>query len=131
MAPPASPRATPEADIQRAIVQALRLALPLGAIVHASCHEVRGSSDWARRMQEINKGMGALAGFADLVVLASGTVLFLEVKTSTGHPSQAQMRFAGLAEGQGHAYAVVRSIEDALDALAAHGIEHRRLRVSS
>jgi hypothetical protein len=122
-------RGTPEAAIQRAIVQALRLALPPGTIVHASCHEVRGSSDRARRMQEIHKGMGAMPGFPDLIVLASGRVLFLEVKTPRGHSSEAQRRFAMAAEGQGHGYAVVRSVADALAALAAHGIEHRRMRV--
>ena len=124
-------RGHPEANLQRSIVDLLGKVLPYGAWFHASCHEVRGSSDWARNMQEINKGMGALSGFADLMVCGSGKVLFLEVKTATGRPSEAQMRFAILAEGQGHGYAVVRSTDDVLAALAAHGIAHRNARVMS
>jgi hypothetical protein len=124
-------RGHPEADIQRAIVEALRVALPWPAFVHASCHEVRGSSDWARRQQGINQGMGALAGFADLMVCGSGRVLFLEVKTDRGRPSPAQLQFAVMVQTQGHGYAVVRSIEDAAAALAAQGIAHRPIRVLS
>ena len=52
-------RKHPEADIQRAIVKALRRALPHG-LVHASINEQRKGG---RRDQGIATGMGAHPGF--------------------------------------------------------------------
>lgn len=123
-APPAR-RGHPEADIQREIVSALRYAVPLGGLVHACNHEVRGSSDRDRLQQSIARGMGVMPGFSDLIVMSGGRVLFLEVKTPTGYPSEAQMRFAAMVEGQGHAYAIARSPAEALDSLLLHGLKTR------
>ena len=118
-------RGHPEADLQRDIVRALRLALPFGAIVHASNNEIRGSSDWAKRQQALMKSMGQHAGFSDLIVLSEGRVLFLEVKTQTGSMSLSQRQFRGAVEGQGHCFAIVRSIDDALGALREFNFKTR------
>jgi hypothetical protein len=107
----------PEADLQRQIVKALRTVLPFGTVVHACNSEVRGSSEWARKQQALAASMGVFPGFADLIVLSGGKVLFLEVKTATGRASRAQMEFAAKIDTQGHHYALVRSIDDALSAL--------------
>ena len=80
-------RKTPEADAQRAIVQALRFVLPRGAIVHHSINEITAGDRRARTRQAILVGMGVHAGFADLIVLSEGRVLFLEVKSKTGRLS--------------------------------------------
>jgi hypothetical protein len=118
-------RGNPEAAIQRAIVAALRVALPPGAIVHHSGHEHRGGDGRAKLAQAIGVGMGVHPGFADLVVVAEGRVAFLEVKTATGRLSDDQKSFRDIIRAQTLPYAVVRSIDDALVALASNGFKIR------
>jgi hypothetical protein len=69
--------------------------------------------------------MGVHPGFADLLVLCDGCVLFLELKSAKGglRPEQEAFRDAVLA--QGHGWALVRSLDDALGALADHGFTTR------
>lgn len=117
-------RGKPEADIQRLIVQTLRTVLPRDAIVHHSANEIRGGAD-AQRAQAINVGMGVHPGFADLLVLSEGRILFLEVKSKTGRLSERQEAFRDAVRAQGLAWALVRSVDDALGALAAHGFRTR------
>jgi VRR-NUC domain len=118
-------RKTPEADAQRAIVEALRFVLPRGAIVHHSVNEVTSGDRRAKVRQAILVGMGVHAGFTDLIVLSDGRVLFLEVKSKTGRLSPAQETFRDAVRAQGFAWALVRSVEDALAALADHGFTTR------
>jgi hypothetical protein len=77
-------RSTPEADAQRAIVQALRVALPRDAIVHHCANEVTEPGPRGARRQAILVGMGVHAGFADLMVICDGRILFLELKAPKG-----------------------------------------------
>jgi hypothetical protein len=121
-------RRTPEADVQRAIVSALRFALP-GALVHHSPNEHRASGRAARRVQGIRAGMGLCPGWPDLVVLARGRVVFLEVKSAGGRVTAAQAAFGERVAAEGHVWAVVRSVDDALAALARAGLA-TRVRVS-
>lgn len=118
-------RGTPEADLQRAVVQALRVALPRSAIIHHCANEVTEAGPRGAKRQAILVGMGVHAGFADLMVLSDGRVLFLELKSAKGRlsPSQAAFRDAVIAQGFG--WALVRSLDDALDALADHGFTTR------
>jgi hypothetical protein len=51
-------RTTPEADAQRAIVQALRFALPRDAIVHHCANEVTEAGSRGQIRQSILVGMG-------------------------------------------------------------------------
>ncbi|MEZ5987512.1 MAG: VRR-NUC domain-containing protein [Hyphomonas sp.] len=118
-------RCTPEADIQRAIVHTLRVILPRDAIIHHSANEVGAGGKAARQRQAILTGMGVHPGFADLIVLTSGRVLFLEVKSPTGRLSPAQRDFCDRVKAQGFGWALVRSVEDALGALADQGITTR------
>ena len=118
-------RRTPEADIQRAIVHTLRIVLPRDAIIHHSANEVGSGGKAARQRQAILTGMGVFPGFADLIVLTGGQVLFLEVKSPSGRLSPAQKAFRDMVKAQGFGWALVRSIEGALDALAGHGITTR------
>jgi VRR-NUC domain-containing protein len=120
-------RKTPEADAQRAIVQALRFVLPLGSIVHHSVNEVTAGDRRGRTRQAILVGMGVHPGFADLTVLSQGRVLFLEVKSKSGRLSPAQETFRDAVQAQGFAWALVRSVDDALAALADHGFITRLL----
>lgn len=118
-------RKTPEADAQRAIVQALRFVLPLGAIVHHAVNEVTAGDRRAKVRQAILVGMGVHAGFADLIVLSGGRVLFLEVKSKVGRLRPAQETFRDAVQAQDFAWALVRSVDDALAALADNGFTTR------
>ncbi|MBO9457016.1 VRR-NUC domain-containing protein [Paracoccus sp. R12_1] len=118
-------RRTPEADIQRAIVHTLRVVLPREAIIHHSANEVGSGGKAARQRQAILTGMGVFPGFADLIILTGGRVLFLEVKSQSGRLSPAQRDFRDRVQAQGFGWALIRSVEDALGALADHGITTR------
>ena len=118
-------RGTPEADLQRAVVRTLRQILPRTAIVHHCANEVTEPGPRGARHQAILVGMGVHAGFADLMILCDGRVLFLELKAPKGRlrPTQEAFRDAVLAQGFG--WALVRYLDDALTALADHGFATR------
>ena len=118
-------RSTPEADAQRAIVQALRVALPRDAIVHHAVNEIAANDRHGQIRQSILVGMGVHAGFADLIVISGGRVLFLEVKSQTGRLRKSQEVFRDTVCAQGFGWALVRSVDDALGAPADHGFTSR------
>lgn len=118
-------RGTPEADAQRAIVSALRIALPRNAIVHHCANEVTEAGPRGARRQAILVGMGVHPGFADLLVISEGRVLFLEVKSAKGRLRPAQDAFREIVLAQGFGWALVRSVDDALAALADNGFTSR------
>lgn len=124
-------RGNPEAEIQRDIVEGLRLVLPHPAVVHHSAHERRGSDPRSRLAQAIAVGMGVHPGFADLIVIASCRVVFLEVKTARGRMSADQEAFRDAVETNGFGYAVVRSFEEALAAVEQVGIRTRVVRAGN
>jgi hypothetical protein len=111
-------RGTPEADLQRAVVQALRFALPKTAIIHHCANEVTEAGPRGAKRQAILVGMGVHGGFADLMVICGGRVLFLELKSLKGKLSPAQEAFRDAVLAQGFGWALVRSLDDALGALA-------------
>jgi hypothetical protein len=118
-------RGTPEADLQRAVVQALRVVLPRTAIIQHCANEVTEPGPRGAKRQAILVGMGVHKGFADLMVICDARVLFLELKAPKGRlrPEQETFREAVLAQGFG--WALVRSLVDALGALADHGFTTR------
>ena len=118
-------RSTPEADAQRAIVQALRVALPRDAIVHHALNEFTANDRRGQIRQSILVSMGVHAGFADLIVISGGRTLFLEVKSLTGRLRKSQEVFRDTVCAQGFGWALVRSVDDALGALADHGFTSR------
>jgi hypothetical protein len=118
-------RSTPEADAQRAIVSALRFALPRDAIVHHCANEVTEAGPRGARRQAILVGMGVHPGFADLVVISGSRVLFLEVKSQTGRLRKSQEVFRDTVVMQGFGWALVRTVDDAFGALADNGFTSR------
>lgn len=118
-------RGTPEADLQRAVVHALRFALPRGTIIHHSANEVAEPGPRGARRQAILVGMGVHPGFADLMVISGGRVLFLELKSPKGRLRVEQEAFRDAVLAQGFGWALVRSLDDALGALADHGFATR------
>lgn len=118
-------RGTPEADLQRAVVHALRFALPSGSIIHHSANEVTQPGPRGARRQAILVGMGVHPGFADLMVISGGRVLFLELKSPKGRLRIEQEAFRDAVLAQGFGWALVRSLDDALAAAADHGFATR------
>jgi hypothetical protein len=118
-------RGTSEADLQRSVVTALRFALPKRAIIHHCPNEITEPGPRGAKRQAILVGMGVHPGFADLLVLCAGRVLFLELKSIKGRLSPAQEAFRDTVTAQGFSWALVRSLDDALGALADHGFTTR------
>jgi hypothetical protein len=118
-------RGTPEGDLQRSVVIALRFALPKGAIIHHCANEVTEPGPRGARRQAILVGMGVHSGFADLIIICDGRVLFLELKSLKGKLSPAQEAFRDAILAQGFGWALVRSLDDALGALADNGFTSR------
>ena len=101
-------RGTSEADLQRSVVTALRFALPKGAIIHHCPNEITEPGPRGAKRQAILVGMGVHPGFADLLVLCAGRVLFLELKSIKGRLSPAQEAFRDTVTAQGFSWALVR-----------------------
>ncbi|MCQ0094240.1 VRR-NUC domain-containing protein [Roseovarius sp. M141] len=120
-----SKRNQPEAEIQRAIVQALRLVLPRDAIVHHCANEVTEAGPRGARRQSILVGMGVHCGFADLIVLSGDACCSSRSKSRTGRLRKSQEVFRDAVLAQGFGWALVRSLDDALGALADHGFTSR------
>ncbi len=118
-------RGTPEADLQRAVVRALRFALPRAAIIHHCVNEVTEAGPRGAKRQAILVGMGVHAGFADLMILCEGRVLFLELKAPKGRLRPDQETFRDTVLAQGFSWALVRSLDDALGVLVDHGFTTR------
>ena len=111
-------RGTPEADLQRSVVTALKFALPKTAIIHHCANEVTEPGPRGAKRQAILVGMGVHPGFADLMVLCDSRVLFLELKSLKGRLSPNQEAFRDTVLAQGFGWALVRTVDDALGALA-------------
>jgi hypothetical protein len=60
-----------------------------------------------------------------MIVLCEGRVLFLELKSLKGRLSPTQIEFRNAIMAQGFDWALVRSLNDALGALADHGFTSR------
>lgn len=110
-----------ESGIQRAI--RMRLAALGFACVHVPNGAVL-AGDRLRRVKQMAalKRDGLLPGFPDLLVYGSrGRIGHIEVKAPGGRVTEAQQRCREWLEGLGHCYAVCRSDDDAVAALAAWG----------
>lgn len=107
-----------EAQIHKAILQYLRLALPK-AVIHHSANEVALSgADVARAIGKA-KGLGMAKGFPDLIVLPFAHIgpLFFEVKTAKGKLTETQAAMLQRLDALGYRVAVVRSVQDVVDRL--------------
>lgn len=110
-------RGRPEAGLQSAIKN--RLALH-GIVCVAVPNEGRRSAILGRAM----KATGLLPGFPDLLVMqAPGRIAFLEVKAPAGRVSEAQKTCHELLNRLGFFVRVVRSQEDAIEALHQAGFK--------
>lgn len=123
-----------EDQIQRAIVQALSLALPYGWIVMAVPNKPRSKVAGA-----IEKSMGAKKGWPDLQIMgrligedpadAAPFAGFLEVKTPAGRVRPEQRAVHDALMDCGFPVAVVRSVEDALAVARKWGLPIKKVSV--
>ena len=116
--PEALPRAYEESQIQRAVVNFLRWALPDDAAFYSIPNEgQRGRKAVARLV-----GMGLRAGMPDLGLCYKGRTIFIELKTPVGRlsPSQRQMHRKLIASGA--EVLVLRSLEGVVNALMEMGV---------
>ena len=118
-------RGTSEAELQRAVVQALRVVLPRTANTHHCVKEVTEPGPGCAKHPAILVGMGAHSGFADLLVICEGRVLFLELRAPKGRLRPEKEGFREKVLSQGFGWALVRTVDDALGALADNGFASR------
>jgi hypothetical protein len=115
-------RAKPlEKDIQRSVIAYLHARNITTAHVPNGSVLAGGPKERAMQVNALKRN-GMRPGFPDLICLASGgRTGFMEVKREGEDLSEAQTHWRGALEHTGHAYAVVRSIDDAEAALARWG----------
>jgi hypothetical protein len=105
-----------EDEIQRHIVAVFRSAYPSVLIFAVPNGGARSKTEAA-----IMNGTGTLAGVADLIVCWPERVGFLEVKAPGKYQQPSQKEFEARCVDLGLPYAVVRSVDDALECLRKWG----------
>ena len=123
------PRAKPvdrEGPVLRSIVGRLRAVLPDAIVFHVPNESRRpGRAGMIERQNALANGV--LSGVWDIIALTSQGPLLLEVKADKGRVSEAQEALHRRAGALGYRTTVVRSIEDARDALALWGVKTREV----
>lgn len=121
--PKAISRGHPERDAQNAVVKWLRSH---GLIVSATQNERGAKSKDAgaqARFGQARKASGVTAGFPDLTLcLRDGRTAYIEMKSSIGRLSEAQLGIHAWLEAHGHIVVVGTSIETVQAALLAKGV---------
>lgn len=118
-------RGHPEADFQRALVRDLGMILEPPFVLSATPNEQRQCGERGRLAQALAASMGVHPGFADLTLMQGGKHLYLECKSATGALSEDQEAFRDFVLGQGHGWAEVRTLDEALSALSRFGFRTR------
>jgi hypothetical protein len=116
--------AQPEAQLQRAIVQVVRLMCVPDLVWGASTQGMAMAPRTAAHM----KAMGMEPGFPDLCFLVKGMFYGLEVKANGGKQSLHQKDFECRVFAQGGTYVIANNIDTAIDYLVSWGAirEYRR-----
>jgi hypothetical protein len=108
-------RASPEAQIQRAVVDHLHLRAKPDVLW---LHVPNGGRRDARTGATL-KRLGVLAGASDLLLWHNGNSFALELKSPGGRPSDAQLEFLARFNDAGGHSAVVEGVDRALACLEA------------
>ena len=115
----------PEALLQRAILDWARYALPGVFVTH-----VEAGSPTLKRRRYL-RWLGARAGFPDLLFIGPGKepgfprILCMEVKSKSGSTTENQKYVMNLLKEMGVHVAVVKSLEQAEEAVKAAGFAPR------
>jgi hypothetical protein len=104
------PRNYPEQQIQRAVVDYLRLLENLGELFFYHCP----NGGWRSKAEAgIFKSLGVRAGVPDLVLLfPGGRTAFIEIKAPGGRLSASQKAFKNAAEYFGFPFAECRAVDE-------------------
>jgi hypothetical protein len=107
-----------EQQIQKAVFANLKLRAAPGVF---AWHPFSGGY---RKPKEaaIYKGLGAIAGLPDVMVLFKGTLYAIELKTETGKPTENQLHVVEAIRTAGGHACVVYGLDRALACLEAWGI---------
>ena len=124
----------PEARLRARCAMLLKshLAPPcwFSAIEHGRKHSgtaQQRAAEWSRLQAQ-----GVKPGLGDVLVLAAGYALWVELKAGANQQSDAQLAMQNAMAFLGHGYAVVRSVEQLVDVLEQHGIPlHAGARVAA
>jgi VRR-NUC domain len=111
-------RARPEDSIQRAVFEHLRVR---GAPGVFAFHPPNGGKH-NRTEAAIFRGLGARPGVPDVIAIPQGRCFAIELKTGTGHLTQAQKNAIADLERAGTKTAVCRGLNAALHTLEQRGL---------
>lgn len=106
-------RKTPEASLQKCIVQMLKLFGSDNMLFFSIPNERKAA---ARTIYEL-KLMGMRPGAADLCLIIGGKASFIECKSKKGTQTLEQIQFQEDCNSKGIPYRIIRSPEEAADAL--------------
>lgn len=111
----------PEQELQRQIVKALKALLTPATFFYAV-----PNGGYRRKIEAaILVGQGVRAGVPDLMFIHCGKSYGLELKAREGKPTAIQVQVHNEMYRAGAAVAIVRSLDEALNALRGFGIELR------
>lgn len=96
-----------ESSIQKQLVTWFRYHYPQYIIAAIPNGGFRNARE-AKYMKE----EGVLAGFSDLIMIAKGSVLFVEVKTPEGMQSEKQKIFQAKIDNLGFRYCICHSLKE-------------------
>jgi hypothetical protein len=111
-------RASPEAQIQRAVVAHLKARGAPGLVwTHVPLGGYRKPVE-----ASILKGLGTRAGVSDLLLWHRGRAFALELKAEGGKPSEAQMQFISDLNAAGGFACIASGIDEAIRTLECWGL---------
>jgi len=119
-----------EQRLQFVVVRDLRLLLPREAVLLS----IPNGGEMTGGARKKAAGLGEYPGASDLLVVWGGMALFIELKVrkstlwnipETTYQKPAQKAFQAAVGAAGGRYAVVRSVDEALAFLRAHGVPTR------
>jgi hypothetical protein len=113
-------RQQPEANLQKAVMRFLALALPGDAV--PVCYPLGGGG--YRHGQRV-KALGAMRGFPDIFIVHRGAIFGLELKSLRGRLDVEQLAAHERLGRAGMDVRVCRSVDDVQAALAGWGIPNR------
>tara|TARA_R110000764_G_C10866905_1_gene367326 strand:- start:237 stop:611 length:375 start_codon:yes stop_codon:yes gene_type:complete len=113
-----------EQNLQIQVWQFLQVALNhKNSFAWATVNESGFGGKKAIILGSIRKKCGVVAGIPDLFVFSKGQLIGLELKTIVGTQSDSQKVIEKRIEASGGTYHLVRSVQEAEEALRADGVD--------
>lgn len=108
-----------ENEIQRAVFDHIKMRAAPNVFAF---HPKNGGVHQRGRRAGINSGLGVVSGVPDIIILASGQVYALELKTGKGKVSDEQHSAMARMKQAGAIVSVAFSLDSAIEWLEGHGI---------